>query len=179
MSTQVGVRGRSWRGALLAGLSATLLWTSSSLSPAYAATTYWRFDNYERGCLTAGTSSNAVFEGPCRNSDGAQQWHWVSSSSWNLKLLVNSATGRCLTTDYASGATRANAVWQSSCDEGDKNQKWRFDYLTDGAGYGYLESYWGTQARTSPGSAGSVYTDERIKTDISNGYYAWSASTSG
>ncbi|MFD9220286.1 hypothetical protein ACFWDI_09790 [Streptomyces sp. NPDC060064] len=90
------------RGALLAALSGTLLWTSAPLSQAQAATTYWRFDN--------------------AMADAVRQIRW-------------------------------NSI-------GDKGQLWRFEYRTDGTNNGYLESYWTTQARTSPGNPGAVYTDD-------------------
>ncbi|WP_433337759.1 hypothetical protein [Spirillospora sp. CA-294931] len=162
------------RGVALAGLSSAVF-CASSLTPAHAATTYWRFDNYQRGCLTASTSTSAVFEGPCRSDSTAQQWRWATSDAWDMKMLVNRATGRCLTTDFASSAEKANAVWQGVCDTDDRGKQWRFEYRQDT--HGFLHTVWGTQARTSP-TAGAVYTDDRTVTGFSDNYYAWSASTS-
>ncbi|WP_328665773.1 ricin-type beta-trefoil lectin domain protein [Streptomyces sp. NBC_00322] len=180
MKTRSGTCGRVGRGALLAALSGTLLWTSAPLSQAQAATTYWRFDNAMSGCLTASTSSNAVFEGPCRSTDSAQQWRWAyANGEYRLKLLVNRATNKCLATYAKPDPYKANAVWQTSCNSiYNEGQLWRFDYRTDGTNNGYLESSWYTQARTSPGNPGAVYNDDKTRTGISSWYYTWSASTS-
>lgn len=115
-------------------------------SPAAAAPTYWKFRNVEKDmCLTAGSSAVAYIA-DCKSTD-YQLWDWLDNGD-SHKRLRNKATNRCLVTDLRSSL---NSVWTGTCDADADGQRWYY-------GNEFIAVRWGNWLRTSPKSAGGVYT---------------------
>lgn len=153
---------RGLRRAVVAAVAMLTVGAGGALATAPAeAVTYGRLINARTGtCLTAG-DSGVVFVSRCTGNIH-QQWRGGARNPSGFHLVVNRATGKCLSTDYR---TTVNAVWLGSCVM-NSGKLWKYSNSSGTLLNGDQHSHLRTSSR-----AGAVYSDYNHELDTS--LYLW------